>query len=158
MALDAFVYCDCFETNNLRCNPPGGLKLRSEPSGDIACDAPTAEEWSAFIDWKRNRACLHYGMILLRHRLGTQEQVDRLRKELEPHAECFPVLLKNVLYSGTHTCDWIPTGLLSTLSEEVKRLAPERASPEAADSLQLLKIRMAELIIAAQHTKKPICF
>ena len=69
MALDAFVYCDCFETNNLRCNPPAGVKVRITPNGDLACDTPTDAEWSAFIDWKQNRACLHYGMILLRHRL-----------------------------------------------------------------------------------------
>jgi hypothetical protein len=158
MALDAFVYCDCFETHNLRCDPPVGLVLKPEPSGDLACDATDEERWSAFVDWKRNRACFHYGMILLRHRLGTPEQIEDLRGELQAQAASFPVLLNHVLYSGTHTCDWVPFELLGPLSSEVKHLAPEKCRPAVSDALQLLKIRMAELIIAAQHTKKPICF
>jgi hypothetical protein len=158
MALDAFVYCDCFESNSLRCDPPAGLTLKPKPTGDLSCDASDEQEWSAFVLWKRSRACLHYEMILLRHRLGTVEQIDRLRVELEPQADCFPLLLQLVLYSGTHTCDWIPVQRLAELSIEISRLAPEKASSEVADALQLLKIRMAELIIAAQPTKKPICF
>jgi hypothetical protein len=69
-----------------------------------------------------------------------------------------PLLMKSVLYSGTHTCDWIPISRIPELAEEVKQLAPERAHGPAADALQLLKIRLAELIIAAQHAGKPICF
>jgi hypothetical protein len=158
MALDAFVFCNCFETHNLRCDPPAGLAPEPEASGDLRCDAPDEAAWSAFVDWKRNRACFHYGMILLRHRLGTPEQIDELRRELEPHRNLFPILLRYVLYSGTHTCDWVPVNLLGKLSQEVKLLEPEKARPALADALQLLKIRMAELIIAAQHTNKPICF
>jgi hypothetical protein len=158
MGLDAFVYCDCYEQRNLRSDPPTGIEVRVEPTGELGCLTPDERGWSAFLAWKRHKACLHEGMILLRHRLGSTEQVDLLREELSKHPVRLRLLLERVLYSGTHTCDWIPAAKIPELAEEVKQLAPERASPAAADALQLFKIRMAELIIAAQHTGKPICF
>ncbi len=156
MPLDAFVYCDCFETNNLRCDPPGDIQVRLEPSGDLTCTPENDRAWSQFLAWKRTKACLHYGMILLRHRLGTTEQIDLLRAALAKQP--LPVLLEKVLYSATHTCDWIPSALVPRLAEEVKQLKPEHHDPAVASALQLFKIHMAELIIAAQHTGKPICF
>jgi len=75
MALDAFVYCDCFEKHNLRSDPPAGLVVKIEPSGEPGCEASDERAWSAFMAWKQTKACLHHGMILLRHRLGTPEQV-----------------------------------------------------------------------------------
>src|SRR6476620_3973142 len=122
MALDAFVYCDCFETHNLRCDPPTGLDVKIEPSGYIACNAPDERLWSAFLGWKQSKACLHQGMILLRHRLGTSDQVDQLRAELQNQPVRLPLLLDRVLYSGTHTCDWISTAQIAQLAEEVKQL------------------------------------
>jgi hypothetical protein len=158
MALDAFVYCDCFEKHNLRSDPPAGFVVKIEPSGEPGCESADERGWSAFMSWKENKACLHQGMILLRHKLGTPEQVDRLRMELEKNEAAFALLLKAVVYSGTHTCDWIPFNRIDQLAEEVKQLTPDRADKSVADALQLFKIRMAELIIAARHTQKPICF
>src|SRR6476646_11986969 len=127
MALDAFVYCDCYEKHNLRSDPPAGVIVKVEPSGEIACSVADERAWSTFLGWKKSKACLHDGMILLQHRLGTNEQVDLLRAELQKLATPLPLLLKSVLYSGTHTCDWIPVARLPELAEEVKQLAPERA-------------------------------
>ena len=158
MALDAFVYCDCYEKHHLRSDPPVGVIVKIEPSGDVSCSAADERSWSAFMAWKQTKACLHQGMILLRHRLGTSEQIDLLRAELQKLPKQLPLLLNSVLYSGTHTCDWIPSSRLTELAEEVKQLAPEHAQGAAKDALQLLKIRLAELIIAAQHVGKPICF
>jgi hypothetical protein len=157
MALDAFVYCDCFEKDNLRCNPPGGLNLRVTANGDITCDAPTERDWFAFATWKLERACSHPGMILKHHRLGTSTEIDRLRATLENKERSrFPILLEKILYSGTHTCDWLPLDLLPQLTQELKDLnAPLTAEGRA---LQHLKIQLAELIISAQMMNKPICF
>jgi hypothetical protein len=158
MALDAFVFCDCYEKHNLRADPPAGVIVKIEPNGDLSCSAADERAWSAFLTWKQNKACLHQGMILLRHRLGTSEQIDLLRAELQKLSKPLPLLLNAVLYSGTHTCDWIPFARMPDLAEEVKQLAPEQAKGPLKDALQLLKIRLAELIIAAQHTRKAICF
>jgi hypothetical protein len=158
MALDAFVYCDCFETENLRCDPPAGVKVVPRASGDLLCDTLDDEAWSAFVGWKHTKACLHHGMILLRHRLGTEKRIHALRTELQKESDRFPMLLEKILYSGTHTCDWIPLDYIDPLANEVKQLNASQAGRDVADALHLFQIQMAELIIAAKHTRKPICF
>jgi hypothetical protein len=157
MALDAFVYCDCFEKDNLRCNPPGGLTLKIASNGDITCDAPTEREWMAFATWKQEKACLHPGMILKHFRLGTDTQINRLREQLaKKERSRYPILFNQILYSGTHTCDWLPLPVLPQLTEELKQLNPDR-TPEG-ETIRHLKIQLAELIIVAQMVNKPICF
>ena len=158
MALDAFVYCDCFERDNLRCDPPRAMKLRVAPNGDVICDAPDESDWHAFTAWKLAKACLHQGMILVRHRLGSSAGIDQIRTELQKDALRFPILLEKVVYSGTHTCDWIPLNLLPQLTQELKNVDPDPAHTPAADVVRLFKIQIAELIIAAQLARKPICF
>jgi hypothetical protein len=156
MALDAFVYCDCFEKENLRCGPPGHLQLKIAPTGEITCTAPSDQVWIAFIHWRQTKACSHPAMILKHHRLGTTEQIAPLQQQLTKEETQYPVLLQKVLYSATHTCDWIPLDLLPQLTEELKHLDPP-ATPEG-EALRHLKIQLAELIIAAQMANKPICF
>src|SRR5690349_1985383 len=133
MALDAFVYCDCFERDNLRCDPPQGMELRVAPSGDVTCDAPDNASWLAFTTWKLTKACLHEGMILVRHRLGNAPVIERIRAELQKDALRFPILLEKVVYSGTHTCDWLPLRSLPCLTEELKHVNPDPAHVPAAD-------------------------
>ena len=157
MALDAFVYCDCFEKDHLRSNPPRGLKLKVSPNGDVTCEAATDREWITFSSWKQKKACVHEGMILKHHRLGSVRKIDELRAALENKERTrFPILLSRVLYSGTHTCDWLPLDALPQLTEELRVLNPPGTSE--GDALQHLKIQLAELIIAAQMVNKPICF
>ena len=157
MALDAFVFCDCFEKDNLRSNPPRGIKLKIAPNGDLTCNAPSMDEWFAFADWKQTKACAHTGMILKHHRLGNAAILDPLRTQLEEQRPAqFPILLHKILYSATHTCDWLPLPVLPKLTDELKRL--EHHGTPAAEPLRHLKIQLAELIIAAQMAHKPICF
>lgn len=157
MALDAFVYCDCFEKDNLRCNPPAGLQLIATPNGDITCDAPTERDWFAFSHWKQEKACIHPGMILKHFRLGSAREIDNLRELLQNKERArFPILLNRVLYSGTHTCDWLPLALLPPLTEELKAL--NGAGTPEGETIRHLKIQLAELVIAAQMVQKPICF
>ena len=158
MALDAFVYCDCFERDHLRCNPPREIKLRLAENGDITCDSPDESTWHAFTAWTLAKACLHQGMILVRHRLGSTAAIDMIRTELQKDALRFPILLEKVVYCGTHTCDWIPVKLLPALTQELKHINPDPAHSPSADVVRLFKIQIAELIIAAQLTRKPICF
>jgi hypothetical protein len=158
MALDAFVYCDCFERDNLRCDPPRGLKLRVSPNGDLLCEPPDDSAWHAFNAWKLAKACLHEGMILVRHRLGSPKAIEVIRTELQRDALRFPILLEKVVYSGTHTCDWLPLSCLPRLTQELKHVNPDPAHTPAADAVRLFKIQIAELIIAAQLARKPICF
>lgn len=158
MALDAFVYCDCFEKDNLRSNAPAGVKVRVAPSGELTCETEEDSAWFAFNAWKQARACMHQGMILVHHRLGSTEAIDALRAELEKEPERFPILLQRVVYCGTHTCDWIPVQAIPRLTEELKVLNPDSFPTPVADTLRVFKIQIAELIIASNMTGKPICF
>ena len=158
MALDEFVYCDCFERDNLRSNPPAGVKVRVAPSGELMCETEEDSAFFAFSAWKQARACTHQGMILVHHRLGSTEAIDKLRAALEGHADRFPILLQRVLYCGTHTCDWIPVQAIPRLTNELKKLDSETFPDGIADAVRVLKIQIAELIIAANLTGKPICF
>lgn len=158
MALDAFVYCDCYEKDNLRCDPPNGIALKLAPNGELTCDASSDASWMAFNAWKLAKACLHEGMILVRHRLGDDELVDRIRAELQRQGEHFPILLNDVVYSSTHTCDWIRSERFPALIEELKRLQTDLMQSPARDAMHHFKIQIAELIIAAQLMRKPICF
>src|SRR4051812_45307178 len=108
MALDGFVYCDCYEKGNLRANPPAGAKIFVTETGEISCETSDEDLWLKFSAWKRSRACLHTGMILVHLRLGKVAAIDALRTELQKHSRNFPILLQKVVYSGTHTCDYIP--------------------------------------------------
>jgi hypothetical protein len=156
MALDAFVYCDCFEKENLRCGPPGQVQLKVAPTGEVTCIAPSDQVWFAFVTWRQSKACTHPGMILKHHRLGTAALIDPLRQQLTDQEARFPILLEKILYSATHTCDWLPLRLLPQLTVELKHLDPP--STPQGEALRHLKIQLAELIIAAQMTNKPICF
>ena len=157
MALDAFVYCDCFEKDQLRSSPPSGLELRVGANGEVTCHGATDQQWSIFCSWRHRKACPHVGMILKHHRLGTAKQIDALRDQLENKERArFPILINKILYTGTHTCDWVPLNALPELTEELKQMNPPK-TPEG-DALRHLKIQLAELIIAAQMMQKPICF
>ncbi|HTG45750.1 MAG TPA: hypothetical protein VK633_14610 [Verrucomicrobiae bacterium] len=158
MALDAFVYCDCFEKDNLHCNPPGGVRVTVAANGDITCDVTDQALWCSFMAWKQTKACRHPGMILVLHRLGTPPVIDLLRAQFEKEREKFPILLAHVLYSGTHTCDWIPFPHMQSLAKEVQAIDAEEVAPGVSDAVRLFQIKMAELIIAAQCTSKAICF
>jgi hypothetical protein len=158
MGLDAFVYCDCFERDNLRCSPPSGAKIIVAEDGNILCESPDDEVWAAFNVWKSTKACLHSQMIVAHRMLGGNGLIEQLRAEILKDRARFPLLLRKVLYNGTHTCDWIPLEHLEQLGAEVKLLSEHRLKGAAGDALHLFQIQLAELIIAAQVVKKPICF
>jgi hypothetical protein len=132
------------------------LQLKVAPTGEVTCIAPSDQAWFAFTSWRQSKACTHPAMILKHHRLGTAAQIDPIRQQLADYRSHFPILVEKILYSPTHTCDWIPLQLLPQLTEELKHLDPP-PSP-AGEALRHLKIQLAELIIAAQMAHKPICF
>ena len=158
MGLDAFVYCDCFERDNLRCSPPSGAEIIVAEDGNLVCESADDEVWAAFNLWKSTKACLHPQMIVVHRALGATAVIDQLRAEISKDQARFPLLLRKVLYNGTHTCDWIPLAHMEQLGAEVKQLSEHRLKGATGDALHLFQIQLAELIIAAQVVKKPICF
>jgi hypothetical protein len=158
MALDAFVYCDCFERKRLKTVPPAGVAITTHVSGNIVAPALKGSLWPAFSEWKRTRACQHPGMIYLHRTLGSEDLIANWRRELLRYAHQFPILLRRVLYSGTHTCDWISRRELAVLANEVGCLLYLPVGPRSSGLWRDLHLHLSELVVAARHTGKTICF
>jgi hypothetical protein len=161
MGLDAFVYCDCYEKGLLREPPPAGVTLCVEPDGllgrvqtDTSLEADM--EWD---QWRSMRACKHEGGILLSHRLGNISLIGLLRNELQEHADTFPILVHKVLYSGSHTGDFLPADQIPALQHELDLLATFKCKSRESDKfVAQFREQMAELAATAQSINKPIAF
>lgn len=161
MGLDAHVCCDCFERGRLREPPPAGLFLRVDPDGSLACqhEPSSLEAGLAWDAWRDHRACEHPRGVLLHHRLGNIALIARLADELAREAGRFPILLNQVLYSGTHTGDFLSVETMPNLQQELQALAGFKCrEPEAAAFLAQFRAQMWDLANAAMAVGKPIAF
>jgi len=161
MGLDAFVFCDCYEKGRLREPPPTGVILRVEPDGALGReqDRATLEADLAWDEWLEHRACEHKGGILLRHRLGNISLVGLLRAELQREAERFPILVTKVVYSGSHTGDFLRVEEIPALQSELKVLRDIRCSSRNAERfMSEFREQMLELAATALSISKPIAF
>ena len=161
MGLDAFVYCDCYEKGRLRESPPTGFSLSVEPDGGLgrAGGAGTLESDLAWDIWREEQACEHLGGILLHHRLGNITLIGSLRSELQRAAERFPILLKQVVYSGSHAGDFLPVETIPILQIELKLLHEFRCNTRKTTSFMArFNTQMSELATTALSVGKPIAF
>ena len=158
MGLDATVYCNCFETGKLR-EPPTGFEVFVTADGSLACQNQDLESKLAFDQWLHHRACVHTSGVLLHHRIGNLALVASIRGELERKEELFPLLLKKVLYSGTHCGDFISAEDFPVLRAELERLETFISSDkETAEYVAGFRTQMIELLEAAEAVSKPIKF
>jgi hypothetical protein len=161
MGLDAFVFCDCYEKGRLQEPPPAGVTLCVEPDGALGReqDDGTLEADLAWDEWREQRACAHQGGILLRHRLGNISLVGLLRAELQREAERFPVLVTKVVYSGSHSGDYLRVEEIPALQREIELLREFRCgSPKADAFMSEFRAQMSELAATALSIGKPIAF
>src|SRR6185436_14322396 len=106
MGLDAFVHCNCFETRDLKEGPPYPDLISVNADGSLEFHSADLETLIALDEWLNHRACAHQSGILLHHRIGNVAMVGLLRTELAREPEKFPLILKQILYSGTHSGDY----------------------------------------------------
>jgi hypothetical protein len=183
VALDACVYCDCFERGRLVNPPPFGIEPMLDKDGSLSFETADDSLWVTFENWRSSEACEHARMKLVDHRLGNIALVALLRAELSRDAESYPLLLGNVLYNGIHCGDFLPLEILPEVRDEVDRISRHmveksnllrrlqniwpsigRGSRWQAPSertslyLQYFQKQMIELIDAAMIVGKPICF
>jgi hypothetical protein len=161
MGLDAHVCCDCFEKGRLRESPPAGISLHVEPDGSLARqhDDSSLEADLAWDQWRYYRACEHTRGVLLHHRLGNIALIALLEDELARESGRFPILLKQVLYSGTHAGDFLSVEAIPSLQDELRTLAAFKCStPEADVFLAEFRAQMSELADTAMSVDKPIAF
>lgn len=159
MGLDAAVYCDCFEAGRLKELPPDPTLIYVCDNGSLDCRSEDSHVLSGFDEWLQERACEHEEGLLISHRIGSAAHVGLLREELEKEAKKFPLLLKKVLYSGTHTGDYLLGKEILTLQKELKALAEFAASGRDSQLfVDEFRVQMEELANAALSVMKPLSF
>jgi len=161
MGLDAFVFCDCYEQGRLREPPPDGVSLCVQPNGSLGRehDDGSFESGLAWDDWRKQRACEHSGGVLFHHHLGNVSLIGLLRAELQREAARFPILVKQVVYSGSHSGDFLVTETIPALLQELDLLREFQCSTrEAAAFLSEFREQMSDLATSAILVGKPIAF
>jgi len=119
---------------------------------------PTEEEWEAHDQWVQE-SCEHEGYLISEF-LGNITRARNVREFLRglqgnPGPK-FPILLKRVVYDGTHTGDFVPAQQTPALMKEVDMVLASRdilthGEREFFDSMK----RLCEASIA---TGNPITF
>jgi hypothetical protein len=181
MGLDACVYCDCLEKRLLRNPLPASVTIEVDDDGYpvvVKGGQRIDNDHPDYVDF----ACVHELRKLVTHRLGNISLVGLLRSELSRTPDLFPVILKKVIYSGSHGGDRLNLSQIPALRAELQKLTAFKCvgsrkglslmtnlkrvlgigwypTAESADKfLQEFRIQMIELADAAEKVGKPICF
>lgn len=158
MGLDAFVRCTCVRDGKAKPHPLPGRFVFDEtgdasPSGNVS-----AEDWVAHDRWFAE-SCEHGG-VLVSETLGNINLAKHLREFLrglqgDPGPR-FPILLKQVVYDGTHTGDRISAPEAAKLLQEVDRVL--HSSDILSESEKNFFTSMKRLSEASIATGNPIVF
>ena len=121
MSLDAFVHCTCIRDGRAKPHPFPEKFMWDEAGAPSLSSDPSDEEWEAHDGWVQ-KSCEHEG-YLVSESLGNMTRAQHVREFLRglqgnPGPK-FPILLKKVVYDGTHTGDWIPVRQSAALLREV---------------------------------------
>jgi hypothetical protein len=127
MGLDASVRCNCIKEGKALPHPfPELLAFDEleEPTLKSARDADLSL-WVKHDDWYRD-SCPHSG-YLVKKRVGNMGSAAYVRAYVREFLEGnspnnFPLLLERVIYSGTHSGDWIAASDVPELLTETRRL------------------------------------
>ena len=158
MSLDGFVRCTCIRDGKAKPHPfPDRLTL-DESGEPILSGDPSDDEWEAHDQWVQE-SCEHEG-ILVSEFLGNITRAQHVREFLrglqgDPGPK-FSILLKKVVYDGTHTGDWIPIKESPALLKEVNTVL--HSSDILADSEKEFFTNMKLLCEASIATGNPIMF
>jgi hypothetical protein len=159
LGLDAVVYCDCFEKGRLQELPPSGCNVSVSDDGSLLCGSDELQIQMRFDDWWYNRACSHQDGILLHQRIGNVALVYALRVELGKTPDKFPLILSEILYSGTHAGDFLSLPTVVQLQSEVNALTHVHCDDsELETSLRNFEKQIRELVECSLHVGKPITF
>ncbi len=122
MSLDGYVRCSCIRDGKAK-KPhpfPGRLAWEDDGAPSLSGD-PDEYEWDAHENWVRE-ACQHEGFLASEF-LGNITRIRNVRDFVRglrgnPGPK-FPILLKKVIYDGTHTGDVLPAKDTPKLMKEV---------------------------------------
>ncbi len=122
MSLDGYVRCTCIRDGKVKEPHPLPDRLTWDETGAPSLSGdPEDDEWEAHDTWVQN-ACDHQGFLASEF-LGNINRVRNVREFLkglqgDPGPK-FPLLLKKVVYDGTHTGDFLPAQQTGALMKEV---------------------------------------
>jgi len=158
MGLDGYVACDCIEKGIANVPPAIASFVKIDRhTGSNYLDSLDKRHRQAYNLWRASKPCPHDGGILRCQQLGSANGIGWIRGFLadhvgDPPAE-FPVLWKQVVYSGVHSGD-------SLSVEEVRRLAEElNRRPTSDDKVtERFFARLEDLVAAALSVGKPLGF
>ena len=158
MSLDAYVRCTCIRDGKAKPHPLPGRLMWDEANAPSLSGDPTQKEWDLHDRWVQE-SCEHEGFLVSEF-LGNITRAQHLRDFLRglqgKPGPRFPVLLKKVIYDGTHTGDWIPVEESPALLQEVDTVLASKdiLTPGEKEFFDSMK-RLCEASIA---TGNPIVF
>jgi hypothetical protein len=159
VALNAVVFCNCFEKGRLREPPPVGCRLAVVDDGSLVCGNGDFFVQAAFANWLHDRACDHFDGRLVHLSLGDVEEIAALRAILKGTWTRCPTLFSRVLQYRTHESEVIAPHELGTLRAEVTALGDIHLQDREMERLlRAFESRMAELLECAMFANKPIVF
>jgi hypothetical protein len=159
MGLDAFVYCDCFERGRLRTPPRPEWGVYVGEEGGRSPTTQDLDEQIAFDVWNSRDACEHENGVLLHHRLGNIALIGLFRYLLNAQVDRLPVIVKKIIYSGSHCGDSLSLEMVEQLRAEVEALAQVHDKDRKNEQfLRNFEQQLRELVEFSRTVGKPIVF
>ncbi len=168
MGLDATVYCNCIERGLLRVPHPYPDLLFLDDDGKPGIHSSDLETQIQHDKWEYGSPCAHDCMQAASERLGNAGGIGYIGDLLadiskRPGGPALPVLLENVLYSGTHCGDFLTILQVSQLDDELQQLkrvdiALGGITRRDQDLIRTLVAKLQKLVDASRLMNKPISF
>jgi hypothetical protein len=150
---------DCFERGRLRTPPRPDWGVHVDAEGGRSPTTQDLDEEIAFDTWNYRGACEHEDGVLLHHYLGNIALIALLRELLNGHVDRLPVIVKKVIYSGTHAGDSLSLETVGHLGAELEALARiHDKDPTNESFLRNFERQLRELVECARTIAKPIVF
>lgn len=159
MSLDAYVRCSCIRDGKARKPHPFPDRFTwDENNAPSLTGDPDQAEWDAHDQWVQ-QACEHEGYLVSEF-LGNITRIRNVREFVRglqgnPGPK-LPILLKKVVYDGTHTGDWVPAQETPELLKEVNLVL--QSSDILTQGEQEFFEAMKRLCEASLATGNPIGF
>lgn len=158
MGLDARVYCDCFERGRLRTQPRPEWGVSVDQECGRLASSRNVDEQMEFDAWNHD-ACEHERGMLVHHRLGNISLIGLFRTLLNEHADRLPVIVKKIIYNGSHAGDALSLEDIGQLSGELDTLTYIHAKdPTREQFLRQFERQLRELAECSRRVGKPIVF
>ncbi len=162
MGLDGFVRCNCVEKGIAKPPPEIALLVKlEEVCGTPYLESEDRRQREVFSRWQASGPCPHRNFTLASSRLGNIAYVGRIRRVLgdvshDPETE-FPIVRKQVVYTGSHCGDAIPPKQAGALQSELRHLRG-LVQGEALSHIVEFLDAMDGLVSASLQVGKPIGF